>query len=68
LLQIAHRVSGQPMEEIAKGVAKGKTPEMVLARAAMKPGPDASPAPVKTSKTAALSPKAKAKKGGVRAR
>ena len=67
LLQIAHRVSGQPMEEIAKGVAKGKTPEMVLARAAMKPGPDASPAPVKASKTTP-SPKAKAKKGGVRAR
>jgi hypothetical protein len=67
LLQIAHRVSGQPMEEIAKGVAKGKTPEMVLARF-KPPGPDASPAPLKTSKTAAPSPRAKAKKGGVRAR
>jgi hypothetical protein len=68
LLQIAHRVSGQPMEEIAKGVAKGKTPEIILARAAMKPGPDASPAPLKASKTAPPSAKGKAKKGGVRAR
>ncbi len=69
LLQIAHRVSGQPMEEIAKGAAKGKTPEMILARAAKKPSPDASAAPVKTSQTTPPPPKAKAKvkKGGVRA-
>jgi hypothetical protein len=68
VLQIAHRVSGQPMEEIAKGVPKGKTPEMVLAKF-KPPSPDASPAPLKTSQTTP-SPKAKAKgkKGGVRAR
>jgi hypothetical protein len=68
LLQIAHRVSGQPMEEIAKGVAKGKTPEMVLAKYKV-PSPDASGAPLKASQTTP-SPKAKvkAKKGGVRAR
>jgi hypothetical protein len=56
------------MEEIAKGVAKGKTPEMVLAKYKA-PSPDASAAPLKASQTAA-SPKAKvkAKKGGVRAR
>ena len=50
LLQIAHRVSGQPMDEIAKGVTKGKTPEMILARQ-RKPSPDASAAPVKASET-----------------
>jgi hypothetical protein len=68
LLQIAHRVSGQPMDEIAKGVPKGKTPEMILARQ-RKPDPDASAAPVKASETTPP-PKAKtkAKKGGVRAR
>ena len=67
LLQIAHRVSGQPMDEIAKGVPKGKTPEMILARQ-RKPSPDASAAPVKASETTPP-PKAKmkAKKGGVRA-
>jgi len=68
LLQIAHRVSGQPMEEIAKGVAKGKTPEMVLARYKV-PSPDASAAPLKASQTTpSPKAKAKAKKGGVRAR
>jgi len=67
LLQIAHRVSGQPMEEIAKGVAKGKTPEMVLARYKA-PSPDASAAPLKASQTTAPKAKAKGKKGGVRAR
>ena len=67
LLQIAHRVSGEPMEEIAKGVAKGKTPEMVLAKF-KPPSPDASAAPLKTSQTApSPKAKAKAKKGGVRA-
>ena len=68
LLQIAHRVSGQPMEEIVKGASKGKTPEMVLAKYKA-PSADASAAPLKASQTAP-SPKAKAKgkKGGVRAR
>ena len=66
LLQIAHRVSGQPMDEIAKGTTKGKTPEMILARQRK---PDASAAPVKASETTPPPPKAKAKarKGGVRA-
>ena len=69
LLQIAHRVSGQPMEDIAKGVAKGKTPEMILAKM-RPPSPDASAAPLKASQTTPPPPraKAKAKKGGVRAR
>jgi len=68
LLQMAHRVSGQPMEEIAKGVAKGKTPEMVLAKYKA-PSPEASAAPLKASQTAPSSKaKVKAKKGGVRAR
>jgi hypothetical protein len=69
VLQVAHRVSGQPMEEIAKGVAKGKTPEMILAKV-KKPDPDASDAPVKASQTTPPPAKAKAKvkKGGVRAR
>jgi hypothetical protein len=67
LLQMAHRVSGQPMEEIAKGVAKGKTPEMVLAKYKA-PSPEASAAPLKASQTAPSSKaKVKAKKGGVRA-
>jgi hypothetical protein len=68
LLQMAHRVSGQPMEEIAKGVSKGKTPEMVLAKYKA-PSPDASAAPLKASQTVpSPKAKAKAKKGGVRAR
>jgi hypothetical protein len=69
LLQIAHRVSGQPVDEIAKGVTKGKTPEMILARQ-RKPSADASAEAVKASQTTTPSPKAKAKvkKGGVRAR
>ena len=67
LLQMAHRVSGQPMEDIAKGTTKGKTPEMILARQ-RKPSPDASAAPVKASETTPPpKAKAKAKKGGVRA-
>lgn len=68
LLQIAHRVSGQPMDEIAKGVPKGKTPEMILAKM-KKPTPDASAEPVKASETTPPPPKAKVKgkKGGVRA-
>jgi hypothetical protein len=69
LLQIAQRVSGQPMEEIARGTTKGKTPEMVLAKAARKPSPDASAAPLKASQTTPPPTKAKAKKkGGVRAK
>jgi len=69
LLQIAQRVSGQPMEEIARGTTKGKTPEMVLAKAAKKPSPDASAAPLKASQTSPPPTKAKTKKkGGVRAR
>jgi len=68
LLQIAHRVSGQPMDEIAKGVPKGKTPEVILAKV-KKVSPDASAEPVKASETTPPPPKAKAKvkKGGVRA-
>jgi hypothetical protein len=66
LLQIAHRVSGQPMEDIAKGVAKGRTPEMILARF-KPPSPDASPAPLKASHTQPSPTKARTKKGGVRA-
>jgi len=68
LLQIAHRVSGQPMDEIAKGVPKGKTPEVILAKV-KKASPDASAEPVKASETTPPPPKAKAKvkKGGVRA-
>jgi hypothetical protein len=65
LLQIAHRVSAQPLEDIAKGVAKGKTPEMILARF-KPPSPDASSAPLKASETTPP-PKAKARKDGVRA-
>jgi hypothetical protein len=70
LLQTAHRVTGQPVAEIAKASAKGRTPEMILAKGRPSPEPsdaasaskaaDASPVPAKT--------KAKAKKGGVRAR
>jgi hypothetical protein len=37
LLQTAHRVSGQPLEEIVKGAARGRTPETILARDHSKP-------------------------------
>jgi hypothetical protein len=67
LLQIAHRVSGVPMDELAKGTVKGKTPEMVLAKG-KRPAAEASPAPVKASEKSP-SPKAKARgKAGVRTR
>jgi hypothetical protein len=67
LLQTAHRVTGQPVEEIAKGAAKGKTPEMLLAKGRPSPEPSAA---VKAAETAPPTPKSKskAKKGGVRAR
>jgi hypothetical protein len=32
LLQLAHRVSGQPVADLAHGAARGKTPEQVLSR------------------------------------
>jgi hypothetical protein len=73
LLQTAHRVSGEPFEELAKGEAKGRTPEMVLAKAKA-PSPETSAAPVKASQTSPAPGSAKAKassklkKGGVRAR
>jgi hypothetical protein len=64
LLQIAHRVTGQSMEDLARATAKGRTPEMVLARG--RPSPEAS-TPVKAAETTPAKAKAK-KKGGVRAR
>lgn len=66
LLQIAHRVSGQTMEELARGAAKGRTPEMVLAKA--RPTPEASEGPVKASRTAPASRAKPKAKSGVRAR
>jgi hypothetical protein len=64
LLQTAHRVTGQPMEDLARGAAKGRPPEMVLAKGRPSPEPST---PVKAAETAP--PKAKAKKkGGVRAK
>jgi hypothetical protein len=69
LLQTAHRVSGESLEELAKGEAKGRTPEAVLAKV-RPPSADASAAPVKASQTSPApgAAKPKAKKGGVRAR
>ena len=68
LLQIAHRVSGQPMEDIAKGRRQGQDAGDDPGQGT-KPSPDASAAPVKASETTPPPPKAKAKakKGGVRA-
>ena len=67
LLQTAHRVTGQPLADLAKAAAKGRPPEVILAKGRPSPEPsaaakaaDATPAPTKA--------KAKAKKGGVRAR
>lgn len=66
LLQTAHRITGQPMADLAKAAAKGRPPEAILAKGRPSPEPsaaakaaDATPAPTKA--------KAKAKKGGVRA-
>jgi len=76
LLQTAHRVSGEAMEDLAKGT-KGRTPEVVLARA-KPPEPGASAEPVRAAQTSPSPAKEKvkpatgkgtaAKKGGVRAR
>jgi hypothetical protein len=67
LLQTAHRVTGQPMEDLAKAAAKGRTPEMILAKGRPSPEPSAA---VKAAETTPAKTKAKpkAKKGGVRAR
>ena len=67
LLQIAHRVSGQPMDEIAKGVPKGKTPEMFLAKGRPTPAPSAAVNAAETSPSPKAKAKTKAKKSGVRA-
>jgi hypothetical protein len=32
MLQLAHRVSGQPVADLAHDAARGKTPEQVLSR------------------------------------
>jgi hypothetical protein len=69
LLQMAHRASGQPIGDIAKGAAKGRTPEMVLAKV-KPPDPEASAEPAKASHKTPPPGKAKtrARRGGVRAR
>jgi hypothetical protein len=69
LLQTAHRLSGEPMEEIVKGETKGRTTEVLIARAKA-PTPEASAEPVKASQSspAPAPAKAKLKRGGVRAR
>jgi len=76
MLQTAHRVSGESMEDIVKGVAKGRTPEVLLAKARV-PEPGASAAPVKASQSSPSPAHAKGgakaggrtvKKAGVRAR
>ena len=72
LLQTAHRVSGQPLEDIVKGAARGRTPETILAKA--RPAEEgASPGPVKPSASAPSPGKAgerskPERRGGVRAR
>src|SRR5713101_4408720 len=46
-LQLAHRISGQPVAELVKEAAKGRTPEQVLSRpktAKAEPSPSAAPA------------------------
>ena len=48
LLQIAHRVSGQPVADLAREAAKGKTPEQVLSRPKVAKA-EASPAAAKTT-------------------
>jgi hypothetical protein len=69
LLQTAHRVSGEPLEEIAKGEAKGRTADMVLAKARPSTEPSAEPVKASQSSPEPKAPtRAKAKKGGVRAR
>jgi hypothetical protein len=66
LLQTAHRVTGQPIAEIAKASSKGKTPEMILAKG--RPSPEPSAATKAAEATPEPKTKAKPKKGGVRAR
>jgi hypothetical protein len=66
LLQTAHRVTGQPIADIAKASAKGRPPEMLLAKG--RPSPPPSAAPKAADATPGPKAKAKPKKGGVRAR
>jgi hypothetical protein len=66
LLQTAHRVTGQPMADLAKAAAKGRPPEMILAKG--RPSPEPSPAAKAAEATPEPKTKAKPKKGGVRAR
>jgi hypothetical protein len=67
LLQTAHRVTGQPIEDLAKAAGKGRTPEMVLAKGRPSPEPSAATKAADATR-APTKAKAKAKKGGVRAR
>ena len=48
MLQLAHEVTGKPVDEIVKGIGKGRTPEVLLAKA--------SPEAEAAEKTAAASP------------
>ena len=41
LLQTAHRVTGQPMADLARAAAKGRPPEMILAKGRPSPEPSA---------------------------
>ena len=66
LLQTAHRVTGQPIADIAKAAGKGRPPEVLLSK--NRPSPEPS-APAKAAEaTPEPKTKAKPKKGGVRAR
>ncbi len=70
LLQEAHRITGEPMADIATGTTKGHTPETILAKA-KPPSPEASAAPVKAAQNSPAPGKTKARpsksKTGIRA-
>jgi hypothetical protein len=68
LLQTAHRVTGQDVEALAKAAAKGRPPEVVLAKGRPSPEPSAEVKAAETSPSPKGKAKTKAKKGGVRAR
>jgi hypothetical protein len=66
LLQTAHRVTGQPIADIARAAGKGRPPEVLLAKG--RPSPEPSAAAKAAEATPEPKTKAKPKKGGVRAK
>jgi hypothetical protein len=64
-LQLAHRLSGKPMPDLYKEIAKGRTPEQVIARAQTAKA-EPSPSPSAPAKSAAH--ETKGRKAGAHAR